>query len=200
MNEFDKMFDGLVEKSNHPAEPEDYEKEGLLYCGKCNTKKQLRVEFPPGTFRTVGINCKCKGEAIAKQREQDEWNEFVMAMAKKNGGISDKAYLDYNFANAENVESIITARKYVENWQKMKADNIGLIFSGGVGTGKTFAAGCIANELFRQRVGVCMTNFPRVLNNLQASYEKQEIIDQIISYDLLVIDDLGAERATDYAV
>lgn len=200
MNEMEKMFEGLVSKTNRPAEPGDYEKDGFLFCGKCNTKKQTIVEFPAGVFRKVSVMCSCKAKALAEQRKQDEWNEFVMAMARKNGGISDKAYLDYNFANAENVESIIIARGYVDNWAKMKADNIGLIFSGGVGTGKTFAAGCIANELFRQRVGVCMTNFPRVLNNLQASYEKQEIIDQIISYDLLVIDDLGAERATDYAV
>ena len=39
------------------------------------------------------------------------------------------------------------ARRYVEHWEDMRTDNIGCLFWGGVGTGKSYLAGCIANAL-----------------------------------------------------
>jgi len=44
-----------------------------------------------------------------------------------------------------------------------------------------------------------MTNFARLINTLQGMYEgKQEYIDSLNDYKLLVIDDLGIERKTDF--
>ena len=39
-----------------------------------------------------------------------------------------------------------TARFYVESWETMPAENIGYLFWGGVGTGKSYLAACIANR------------------------------------------------------
>ncbi len=52
-----------------------------------------------------------------------------------------------------------TARFYVESWETMQAENIGYLFWGGVGTGKSYLAGCIANALMEKEIAVCMTNF-----------------------------------------
>ena len=92
-------------------------------------------------------------------------------------------------------------RRYVEHWPEMKADNIGILFYGGVGTGKYFLACCIANALIDKQVRASVTNFPRILNKLQGFGEdKQEFLDKLSRYDLLVIDDLGVERDTSYSV
>ena len=47
-----------------------------------------------------------------------------------------------------------------------------------------------------------VTNFPRILNSLQGSFddERQKRIDRLQHYSLLVIDDLGVERDTSYSV
>lgn len=45
----------------------------------------------------------------------------------------------------------------------MKRNHIGCLFWGPVGTGKSFIAGCIANELLKQEVMVKMTNFNTIL-------------------------------------
>ncbi len=50
----------------------------------------------------------------------------------------------------------------------MRTENIGLLFWGGVGTGKSFLAGCIANALMEQEVPVRITNFARILNELNS--------------------------------
>lgn len=61
------------------------------------------------------------------------------------------------FCNANGV--CIDRHRYVEQWQTMRTENIGLLFWGGVGTGKSFLAGCIANALMEQEVPVLITNF-----------------------------------------
>ena len=67
--------------------------------------------------------------------------------------------------------------------------------------GKSFLACCIANALIDKQVRASVTNFPRILNKLQGFGEdKQEFLDKLSRYDLLVIDDLGVERDTSYSV
>ena len=71
---------------------------------------------------------------------------------------------------------------------------------GDVGTGKSFFAGCIANALLDQDVPVLMTNFPTILNRLTGMFseDRSEFIASFDEYDLLIIDDLGVERSTEY--
>ena len=39
-----------------------------------------------------------------------------------------------------------------ESWETMQAENIGYLFWGGVGTGKSYLAACIANALMEKEV------------------------------------------------
>ena len=94
------------------------------------------------------------------------------------------------------------AHAYVENWKEAYKSNIGLLLFGDVGTGKSFFAGCIANALLDQDVPVLMTNFPTILNRLTRMFseDRSEFIASFDEYDLLIIDDLGVERSTEYAM
>ena len=93
------------------------------------------------------------------------------------------------------------AHRYVEQWQTMRSENIGLLFWGGVGTGKSFLAGCIANAPIAQEVPVRMTNFAHILNELNNSFSgRNEVVDRLCRYPLLIIDDFGMERSTEYAL
>jgi len=93
-------------------------------------------------------------------------------------------------------------REAVENWKEAYKSNIGLLLFGDVGTGKSFFAGCIANALLDQDVPVLMTNFPTILNRLTGMFseDRSEFIASFDEYDLLIIDDLGVERSTEYAM
>ena len=89
----------------------------------------------------------------------------------------------------------------MEQWQTMRAENLGLLLWGGVGTGKSFLAGCIANALMEQEVPVRMTNFARILNELNSSFSgRNDVVDRLCRYPLLIIDDFGMERGTEYAL
>ena len=43
------------------------------------------------------------------------------------------------------------ARRYVEHWEDMRADNIGCLFWGGVGTGEKLPCGLYRNALWRKK-------------------------------------------------
>jgi DNA replication protein DnaC len=93
------------------------------------------------------------------------------------------------------------ARFYVENWSAMQEENIGYLLWGGVGTGKSYFAGCIANALMEQEVAVRMTNFALILNDLTASFEgRNEYITRLCRAPLLILDDFGMERGTEYSL
>ena len=90
---------------------------------------------------------------------------------------------------------------YVECWEEMKAGNIGYLLWGMVGTGKSYFAGCIANALMEKEISVCMTNFALILNDLAASFkDRNEYISRLCSFPLLILDDFGMERGTEYGL
>ncbi len=93
------------------------------------------------------------------------------------------------------------ARFYVKHWERMKEENIGYLFWGAVGTGKSYLAGCIANALLDQEIPVRMTNFAEVLNDLSANFsDKNEYIKNLCRFPLLILDDFGMERGTEYGL
>lgn len=213
MNTFGDVLAGMVQRSLQNREPEDYvDEDGFLCCGKCHDRKQMDVTLPAGlspgedgkTIR-VGRLCKCGQEKAERERQERERREFETRMERlRRDGITDPAYLKHTFAQDDRRNPKISdvCRKYVDNWAEMKAQNIGILFYGDVGTGKSFLACAIANALLERLVSVSVTNFPRILNSLQGSFddERQKRIDRLQHYSLLVIDDLGVERDTSYSV
>ena len=93
----------------------------------------------------------------------------------KRRGFTDPTMRDWTFENdnGRNPQTEL-ARRYVEHREDMRTDNIGCLFWGGVGTGKSYLAGCIANALMEKEIPVHMTNFALILNDLAASFEGHE--------------------------
>ena len=52
-----------------------------------------------------------------------------------------------------------------------------------------------------QEVPVRITNFARILNELSSCFSgRNEVVDKLCRYPLLIIDDFGMERGTEYAL
>ena len=120
----------------------------------------------------------------------------------KRKGFTDPAMREWTFANDNGkCPQMKHARFYVENWTAMQEENIGYLLWGGVGTGKSYFACCIANALMEQEVAVRMTNFALILNDLTASFEgRNEYIARLCRAPLLILDDFGMERGTEYGL
>ena len=85
-------------------------------------------------------------------------------------------------------------------FEEIKKMHKGLYLFGGLGVGKTFAAACIANALSKKRYRCIVTNFNRIMNSVWTREHRQDILDELNSYDLLVIDDLGTEVVNAFSV
>ena len=188
-----------------PKEPGELEyqgDDGLLYCRNCHTPVQCRVKLW-GRDKIVPCLCRCQQEAMAEKKRQDELVERQRKIRQlKATGIQEKHLLEWNFGVAEDNKDIQMAKRYVEQWKKVKAENLGLLLWGDVGTGKSFVAACIANALLDQGIPVLMTNFSKILNQMGAMYseERYRYIASFSNYSLLILDDLGIERSTEYAL
>ena len=79
----------------------------------------------------------------------------------------------------------------------MYEDNQGLLLWGPVGTGKSYAAAVIANELLDRRTSVVMTSFIKILKEVGTFDDDNGKIEKMNQSKLLIIDDLGAERGTE---
>ncbi len=205
--EVNKVDDVVSKLMNTTEEPGDYTgDDGLLYCGKCHTPKQTRLSFNPLTGdkepTIVRAACQCQQEADEEAERRAVRERFRNDMARRReDGLSCPDGLRYTFAQDDRQQPKVSdaCQRYVECWEEMKANNIGVLFYGSVGTGKSFLASCIGNGLLDRRVPVAATNFPRLLNLLQGTYEKQALLDRLSIYKLLIVDDLGVERDSAYA-
>lgn len=174
---------------------------GLWYCGICNTPKQTEITVMGEVYRPF-CTCDCekqKNEAEEEERKQREFADKVKVL--RQSGFPDKEMLQWTFANddMENEQITKAMKRYVENFPELKKQGKGLLLYGSVGRGKTYAACEVANALIDKGYSALVTNFSRILNTLQSTFEKQEYIDSLNDFSLLVIDDLGIERSTELA-
>ncbi len=115
--------------------------------------------------------------------------------------FQDSALYCWTFENDNGRNPLISKAKiYADKWSDMLSKNIGLLLWGEAGTGKTYFAACIANALVENCVSVKMTNFSTILNDLFYENDKNQYIDRLNNHNLLIIDDLGIERDTEYAL
>lgn len=186
------------------SEEKGYEKDGHVYCKKCHEQidgKPMEVLNQVLIFRS---SCKCDKE----REEQQKLRERAMKIEdlKKNCFIERKQE-QFTFKNADNLtdqEIIKKAKRYVENFDKFKEENIGLIIYGGVGSGKTYLTCAIANAIIEKYLYSCkVINFSQILNDLQKggfNLDRNQYINNLTNKTLLVIDDFGIERDTEYAL
>lgn len=190
------------------GEKDDYAGEdGLLYCGKCHTRKQREIQWIDKSFRIVPVVCQCMKAAseAEKERFRKEEEMFNLRRARISSMMDDNfrtAVFDSYKTNSKNEKNYKVAMNYCQDFRTMYEKNQGLLLYGSVGTGKSFTAACIANYLLNENRSVVMTSFVKILQELQGfDREKEEAFaSKLNTVSLLIVDDLGAERSTDYAL
>ncbi len=175
--------------------------DGLLYCGTCHEAKEER--FPEG-FRLLGGKdthprlCACERARREKEERENEARRHIQEVERlRRSCFADRCQYDMTFDSSALTHSQIeTCRRYAENWDEVVKGNFGLLFWGDVGTGKSYLAACIANALIEKEVSVRMLNFGQILN--AGFEEKARILGDLSKYGLLILDDFGMERETEY--
>lgn len=191
-----EMVDSL--SASVPVPDSEYMGEdGFLHCAVCNDRVQTDVDVF-GITKRVRCVCRCRAAEREAQKEKERHQE---KMRKRMTCFSETNMIDWTFENDDGANPKISEAmmRYAENFPRFLKEGKGLLLHGPVGTGKTYQAACIANRLIDNGYSALMTNFSRITNKIQGMYEgKQEYIDSLNRYALLVLDDLGAERKSEY--
>lgn len=201
-----QLLDGIVETINDNLVVNDgdyYNDDGILICGVCGEPKTCKDAYYNGRY--VKVQCKCERDAEAEKEEEEKKQKHLKAVK----AIRDDCGIPARFANAtfeaftvnkSNKSQYEYCRKYAERFGKLE-DPIGILMTGKVGTGKTYAAACIGNYLIEQEVVVVMSNVITILDEFRdPEKSKASLFSKLVNADLLILDDLGAEHSTDYAI
>ena len=203
---FNELIENISKQQENNINEEDYVNPdtGLLMCGKCHTPKQAIYKLSNGKIIKPFNPCECEQEKqklLEEKQAQREREERYKETIKRlqSIGITDKRYQESTFDKDDNRLTEISrdCRKYVEHWEEMKERNAGILFYGGVGTGKSFLSCCVANELIKKCVPVLITNLSKLVNAKVSDNGKNDV--NLDSFELLVIDDLGIENTTQTA-
>lgn len=129
----------------------------------------------------------------------------------KHLSITSKFFDDNKFENAivetEKEKTFFQSfKKYVENFETAKREGIGFLLVGNPGTGKTFSANCITNELIKKGYAVLSFNLSGYLSEIKKGFVKNSPINDIenkllgavTEADLIVIDDVGSEKLSEW--
>lgn len=179
-------------------------------CPVCGQPTKAVFQFPwidGGTkTRTVGIACACRQKEAEETEKRFQRQDRIRKVSElRRMSLMDEKVRNASFSRFsvtdENKKLYKIARKYTENFPMMLKKGQGLLLYGDVGSGKSFTAGCIANYLIERMRPVVMTSFIQILEELMRFGDDANMkIQTMMLADLLVIDDLGTERGTDFAL
>lgn len=208
MGIFDGVFLGAIAAAENRMQQENREndyigEDGMLMCGECGEPLYLDIEVPLVGNRRVPRMCAC-----ARMREENrralELMEAEQARIRemKKIGITNDKYADMTLAKDDGSLPQIRAGidRYIEKRDLMYRENIGLLFHGGTGGGKTFWAAAIANALIDCGISAMVTNFDQLLTAIRANYEadKSRILGQLDKVQFLVLDEMKFDGMSPY--
>ena len=152
-------------------------------------------------------SCKChetfyERELEKIERENEKERVKNRGNRYRNFSIIDNKFLNSLFEKADFTEKHMEiAKKYAEKFIEKDCD-VGILFYGNSGTGKTFASACIGNYLMERGRNVIALNIGLYLTELKQEWSRKEteLLHKISKCDLLIIDDLGCEKISEWVL
>lgn len=152
-------------------------KDGFLHCSVCGEVTERELDFPTmdgagGTRKTrVHRMCRCERAEKEAQEKRIQFEEEQRNIDRlRRLSLMDVRMKNVRFSNyqvtEENGKAFGIARRYVENFSEMYSRGQGILFWGNVGTGKSYTAAAIANELLEKMQSVIMTSFIKLLDEM----------------------------------
>jgi DNA replication protein DnaC len=144
----------------------------------------------------TAYRCRCHAQLVALRK------------ARSLSAVIPRRYRDVAFERPPVTDmdpAIVTAtRRFAQTIDEKLDAGRGLWFMGPVGTGKTTLAMLVSKAALRAGRSVAIYSLPRLLNEIRDTHRAErshvDLLDRLTSIDLLHIDDVGAQRTTDWVL
>lgn len=199
IDQLESHYHQLLKKHNIPL---DY-KEPSWDCEKCHDTGKIY-------YNGKHLICSCAKNDLRKRKQRNgnlpkhlhdatfdnaNLNYYEPSLKKDNG-------MNYR----ENAQKIYyLAASFVDNIQN-DSHNRGLIIEGPIGSGKSYLLGSIANALIDSRIRFRYIVYSDLLQQIRSTYnqdnpenDEKQILSNVQEVPVLLIDDLGTEKATEFA-
>jgi len=154
---------------------------------------------------TVWVLRNERGERFARecgcQKEEARRRRFVAAQVPER--YRDCSFSDFNDTNMSLKKAKGIAQEFASAYPVVEA---GLLFLGPAGNGKTHLAIAILNEITKAKGRSALyVNFSDLLMKIQSTFRadstetKEDVITPYAEVELLVLDELGATKPSDFA-
>ena len=178
-------------------------KDGEICCQRCGGVRQRRLILF-GTEQIVECLCDCEAERRDREEAEAKRRARIIEIRQlKADGLRDASLARCTFENDLGYQpESAKLRTYAQQFPEMLKSGAGLLLWGDVGTGKTFLAACVANYLLDRNVPVLITGTGELLNHLMGIYpsERSDFLKCLNAYSLLILDDLGVEHRSEFAM
>lgn len=163
-------------------------------------------------FKSICPVCQkeTKEKEQARERELKEWEDRKRLESKLGASMipprfAEKTFESYKAASPQQEKALNTCMDYAANFEAHAKAGRCLLMFGKPGTGKTHLAASIANDVngFTRKTAVYRT-VGGILQSLKATYSngsthtEKQIMDGLTTPDLLIIDEIGATKPTDF--
>jgi DNA replication protein DnaC len=178
-------------------------------CETCGDPVEMQIEIL-NRMRIVPVMCSCKKAAYEKKKQESEQQERQLRLEQIiNNSLMDKQFRENTFDNWNynlgNPKMLTLGKRYIEKFQDLKKQNMGLMIYGNPGNGKTHVVSCIANALIDRMTPCICVSINSLLDRIKLTYKtygregESEVINGLNNAELLIIDDLGTEQDTEWS-
>jgi DNA replication protein DnaC len=144
----------------------------------------------------TAYDCRCRPQRQA------------LAKARSLSAVIPRRYRDVAFDRPPvtdiDPQVVAAVRRFTGSIDEQLDRGRGLWLMGPVGTGKTTLAMLVSQAALKAARSVAIYSLPRLLNEIRDTHRAErshvDLLDRLAAVDLLHIDDVGAERTTDWVL
>ena len=181
-----------------------------MKCPTCGEETERIINICDTEIKVkVMCSCKIKEKEEKKRIEENREKQDRLERLFKNS-LMDSKFRKETFKNWDKQKGSRTyyniGLKYCRNFKTIRSEGLGMMLQGRPGNGKTYLSNCIANYLLDTFTPVISISINNLLDRLKQSYSKwgqegeSELIKSITRADLIILDDLGTENPTEWAI